>query len=180
MAKHLIEDPITQSMPQEWSSEKQKLARDTMVMLSRLYSGWLWAIEFADDPQTGAIAAMILRIRDLPAKEIYIINYKDIDYPELKCVMRAGGEFLEAFGLPRTKGKHERLHDLARTPSGLLIPHSAAMPSLNPGYLEAKKREDENSVAAAVRQYVEGLSSHERGQLKAEYDAECPGLVPTT
>ena len=175
-----IEDPITQSMPAEWSSEHKKIAKDSMLMLLKHYPGWLWAIEFQDDPKTGAIAALVLRIRDLPAKEIYIIHAKDLDYPELKCIMRAGGEFLEAFGLPRGKNQHEKIHDLARTPSGLLVPHSAAIPTNNPGYMDVKAREDRESVATAVQQYVDSLTPHERSRLKNEYDAQQLGPVPGT
>lgn len=172
MAKQNIEDPVTKSMPTDWSPEKQIIAKDAMAVLTRHYSGWVWGIEFQDEPATGAIAALIIRIRDIPTETVYIIHYKDIDRDRMLCVMRAGGELLEAHGLSRTKGKQDEVNGLKRTPSGLLIPNSAAYPEMNPGYEKAKKREDEHSVEFAVRQYMNNLSEHEHGSLKAEYDAK--------
>ena len=172
MAKHLIEDPVTKSMPSEWSAEKQIIAKDAMAVLTKHYSGWIWGIEFQDEPATGAIAALIIRIRDIPTETVYIIHYKDIDRDRMHCCVVAGGMLLEAHGLSRTKNRHDEVQNLKRTPSGLLIPNHAAFPEINPGYAKAKKREDENSVEQAVKQYVNSLSAHERGSLKAEYDAK--------
>jgi hypothetical protein len=169
LAKELIEDPVTQTLPSEWSAEKQIIAKDAMAVLVRSYPGYLWGIEYQDEPDTGAIAALIIRIRDIPTDIVYVVHYKDIDRDRMLCVMRAGGTLLEAHGLSRTKGRQDEVNGLKRTPSGLLVPASAAIPENNPGFDKFKKREDENSVESAVRQYVDSLSRDERAKMKHDY-----------
>jgi hypothetical protein len=131
-------DPVVESMPADWDSEQQKIAKDAIAILLRCYPGYAWGLEFS--PQVGlAQASLIIRLTDVPTDVVYIVNYKDMDFPDLKIIMRAGGEFLEALGLSRSRNRHDEVRGLKTTPSGLVIPAHAAMPSTNqPGYDKLK------------------------------------------
>jgi len=137
MIETKAKDPMTESMPAEWDSEQQKIAKDAIAILLRCYPGWAWSLEFTHavgDEQ----ASLIIRISDVPTDVVYLVNYKNMDFPELKCIMRAGGEFLEALGLSRGKNRHDEVRGLKTTPSGLVIPAHAAMPEKNSGYTKLK------------------------------------------
>jgi hypothetical protein len=130
-------DPVVESMPKDWDSEQQKIAKQAIVILLRHYPGYAWSLEFA--PAVGnEQASLIIRISDVPTDVVYLVNYKDMDFPDLKIIMRAGGEFLEALGLSRSKNRHDEVRGLKTTPSGLVIPAHAAMPEKNSGYAKLK------------------------------------------
>ena len=133
-----IRDPVTDSMPAEWTSEQKLIAKDAMAVLLRHYPGWAWQIEFGANVGN-QLGGMIIRMGDLPTKTIYHIHPKDIDRDRLRCVVTAGGMLLEAHGLSRTRNRHDEVHGLARTPSGLIVPYADAVPDNNPGFAEIKK-----------------------------------------
>ena len=140
MAKNQIVDPVKESMPKEWSSEKRIIAKETMHLLIKHYPKWKWGVEFNDDPATGALDSMMIRLLDIPSETAYIILAKDIDRDRMICVITAGGMLLEAHGLSRTKNRHDEVNGLKRTPAGLIVPDFDAMPELNPGYAKIKKQ----------------------------------------
>ncbi len=132
-------DPVVDSLPKEWLSEQKAIAVEAMAVLKRHYPGWAWGIEWTDIVGKEVMSALIVRITDVPTDAVYIIQHKDIDRDRLECVMRAGGQLLEALGLSRTKYRHDEVHGLARTASGLIVPDHAAVPANNPGYEKFKR-----------------------------------------
>ena len=141
MAKNRIVDPVKEdNFPADWTAEKRIIAKDTMQVLLRHFSGWRWGIEFEDDPQTGGIAGLMIRILDIMTETRYFINAKDIDRDRMHCAMVAGGMLLEAHRLSRTKNRHDEVRGLKTTPAGLLVPDHAAMPENNPGYAKIKQQ----------------------------------------
>jgi len=138
-----IEDPVTEDRPEDWSSEQQLIADEALAKLERLYPGWRWAITFTE--VTNGLDkswAMRIKILDVPTDLTYIIQHKDIDRGRMTCIMRGGGEFLEALGLSRTKWRHDEIRMLKRTPNGLILPHYDAFPINNPGRNKAKENYD--------------------------------------
>lgn len=132
-------DPVVDSMPADWTSEQKTLANDAMKTLHKHYWGWAWAIEFTDIVGESNQCAMIIRLTDVPTDMVYIVQLADLT--KEGAVMRAGGEFLEALGLSRTKGRWDEVRGLKKTPGGLVIPAYAAIPENNPGYETAKAAE---------------------------------------
>jgi hypothetical protein len=141
VVKDRIVDPVKEeNFPSDWTAEKCLIAKDAMQVLLRHYKGWRWGIEFEDDPQTGGIAGLMIRILDIMTETRYFINAKDIDRDRMHCAMIAGGMLLEAHGLSRTKNRHDEVRGLKTTPAGLLVPDHAAMPENNPGYAKIKQQ----------------------------------------
>lgn len=140
MANNQIQDPLTESMPSEWSNEKKIIAKDAMRVLQQHYPKWKWGIEFNDDPATGGLDSMVVRLTDILTETAYFIRAIDIDRDRMHCVMVAGGMLLEAHGLSRTKNRHDEVRGLKTTPAGLLVPDHAAMPETNPGYAKIKQQ----------------------------------------
>ena len=139
----IIEDPVTENRPKDWLSEQQLIASDALAKLTKHYPGWKWGIEFvAINGKSDNLGAMMLRLLDVPTDLCHMIQYKDIDRDNLRCVIRAGGAFLEALGLSRSKWKYEEIRGLKKTAAGLIIPDYAAFPEGNPGYEKAKKEYD--------------------------------------
>lgn len=140
MKKDRIVDPLTESMPTEWSNEKKIIAKDAMRVLQQHYPKWKWGIEFNDDPVTGGLDSMVVRLTDILSETAYFIRAGDIDRDRMHCAMIAGGMLLEAHGLSRTKNRHDEVRGLKTTPAGLLVPDHAAMPENNPGYAKIKQQ----------------------------------------
>lgn len=140
MAKNQIQDPLTESMPAEWSNEKKIIAKDAMRVLQQHYPKWKWGIEFNDDPATGGLDSMVVRLTDILTETAYFIRAMDIDRDRMHCVMIAGGMLLEAHGLSRSRNRHDEVRGLKTTPAGLLVPDHAAMPETNPGYAKIKQQ----------------------------------------
>lgn len=140
MANNQIQDPLTDSMPAEWSNEKKIIAKDAMQVLHKHYPGWRWGIEFNDDPATGGLDSMIVRINDILTETAYLVHAKDIDRDRMHCVVIAGGMLLESHGLSRSRNRHDEVRGLKTTPAGLLVPDHAAMPETNPGYAKIKQQ----------------------------------------
>lgn len=132
-------DPVVDSMPVDWTSEQKTIANEAMKTLKKCYPGWQWAIEFTDIVGESNQCAMIIRLTDVPTDMVYIVQLADLT--KEGAVMRAGGEFLEALGLSRTKGRWDEVRGLKKTPGGLVIPAYAAIPENNPGYETAKAAE---------------------------------------
>jgi len=140
VAKNQIQDPLTESMPAEWSNEKKIIAKDAMRVLQQHYPKWKWGIEFNDDPATGGLDSMVVRLTDILTETAYFIRAMDIDRDRMHCVMIAGGMLLEAHGLSRSRNRHDEVRGLKTTPAGLLVPDHAAMPETNPGYAKIKQQ----------------------------------------
>lgn len=134
----LPQDPVTESMPADWTNEQKIIAKDAMAVLLRHYPGWAWQIEWGANVG-GQLGPLIIRIGDLPTDVVYVIHPKDIDRDRMRCVVKAGGEMLEAHDLSRSRNRHDEVHGLARTPAGLIVPYADAMPMHNPGYEKIKK-----------------------------------------
>jgi len=138
-----IEDPVTEDRPVEWTSDQQLIAGEALDKLSRYYPGWRWGVAFTE--VTNLIDkswALMLKLLDVPTDLCYIIQHKDIDRGRMTCIMKGGGEFLEALGLPRSKWRHDELRNLKRTPGGLILPYHDAFPDCNPGRAKAKENYD--------------------------------------
>lgn len=133
-------DPVVETAPLDWSAEKEVLAKDALTVLTRQYGGYKWGVEFSDDPQTGGISAMIVRLLDVPTDVVYVINAKDIDRDRMHCVLKAGGEFLEALGLKVGHARGWDVRGAKKTAAGLIIPDFDAMPETNPGYQKVKQK----------------------------------------
>ena len=133
-------DPVTEVAPKEWSAEKEVLAKDALAVLTKHYGNYKWGIEFNDDPQTGGIASMVIRLLDIPTDVCYNINARDIDRDRMTCVMRGGGLFLEALGLKVGYARGWDVRGAKRTAGGLIIPDFDAMPKGNPGYNKVKQQ----------------------------------------
>jgi hypothetical protein len=132
-------DPVVESMPKDWLPEQKIIANEAMAILKRHYPGWQWGLEWTETVN-GVLGALIIRLQDVPTDVVYLVKYTDMDRDRMFCIMRAGGEFLEALGLSRTRNRHDEVHGLKRTPAGLIVPDSAAMPEINPGYSKVKEQ----------------------------------------
>lgn len=153
-----MQDPLVDNPSPDWNSNQELLAKDTLAVLYKYYPGYKWGIEFPPC-NDAAIGLMVIRLLDIPTDLVYTINEKDIDRASLRCVMRAGGAFLEALGLPTKGARHgaDRVRGLKRTPSGLIIPDHAAMPDTNPGHALVKKRHELFNKEHAERMEYEKL-----------------------
>ena len=139
MAANKIIDPVREdNLPIEWSAEKCVIAKDAMRTLQKHYPNWRWGIEFNDDPQTGGIDSMIIRILDVPTETVYYIRSGDIDRDRMHCVVIGGGMLLEAHGLSRSRNRHDEVRGLKTTPAGLVVPDVNAVIETNPGYAKIK------------------------------------------
>jgi hypothetical protein len=177
---NVMADPVVKNLPDEWSSEKQTIAKEAMVKLVRAYPGWQWQIEFNDEPTSDKIAAMIIRLGDLMTDVVYLIGYKDIDMPEMHCALVAGGMMLEAHGLSRTKGRHDEVHGLKQTPSGFIVPDYAALPENNPGYIKTKQKFEEYERSRQLRieqDYLMKFDAHNTQKTLAERFADIPMAI---
>ena len=134
-------DPVVDSMPTDWLPEQKAIANEAMAVLTRHYPGWKWGLEWTETVG-GVLGALIIRLQDVPTDVVYLVKYLDMDRDKMSCIMRAGGEFLEALGLSRTRHRQDEIHGIKRTPAGLIIPDSAAMPEINPGYGKIKQQFD--------------------------------------
>jgi hypothetical protein len=132
-------DPVVETMPSGWVGEQQVIAKEAMAMLKKHYPGWQWALEWTETVG-GELGALIIRLSDVPTDVVYMVNYKDMDRDNMYCIMRAGGEFLEALNLSRSKGRWDEVRGLKTTAAGLIVPDYAAMPENNPGYAKIKKQ----------------------------------------
>jgi hypothetical protein len=165
-----VVDPVKENIPADWSTEKQIIAKDAMQVLVRHYPGWKWGIEYSDEPLTGAISTLIIRLMDLHTEVVYQIRYKDIDRDRMHCVMLAGGTLLDAHGLSRTRNRHDEVHGLVKTRSGLVIPDHAAIPETNPGYQKIKEKREELAKARAHEIREGYLLKHEPKKFAEEYE----------
>lgn len=130
-------DPIVERTPESWTSEQELIAKDALTVLKRHYADYKWGIEFSENVGN-QLGVMILRLLDIPTDVCYVINPKDIDRDRMLCVMRAGGEMLEALGLRVGRAKGDDVRGLKRTAAGLIVPDYDAVPTTNPGYDKIK------------------------------------------
>lgn len=131
-------DPVSETVPQDWKSEEEMLAKEALRMLHKHYKNWAWGVEFsACDGKE--MSSMIIRLLDVPTDIVYVINYKDIDKDRMLCVMRAGGLLLEALGIKPDRAKGDAIRGMMTNAAGLLVPNHAAMPETNTGYAKVKK-----------------------------------------
>ena len=135
-----IADPIDENLPKDWLPEQKSLASDAMRVLHKHYPGWKWGIEWTEivGKPTG-LGAMLIKILNMPTDLTFIFQYEDIDRDNMRSVMRAGGQFLEALGVSRAKNRHDEIQGMARSPGGLIIPFHEAIPDNNPGKNKIKK-----------------------------------------
>ncbi len=131
-------DPVIETMPPEWTNEQQIIAKEAMAILQKHYPGWLWGLQWGDNVGD-QLGPLIIRIQDIPSETVYILHPKDIDRDRMRCIITAGGMLLEAHGLSRTKYRHDEVHGLKTTQSGIIVPDFDAVPVNNPGYAKIKK-----------------------------------------
>lgn len=80
------------------------LVKQCADLLERHYPGWLWAVQ--PDERGGVINIRSLRLSGLWG---YILHTKNIQHdPQLKLVLKAGGEILERFGQKRGPYDYQR------------------------------------------------------------------------
>lgn len=141
--EHNKKDPIVERTPEQWNSEQEILAKEALRVLYRDYAGYKWGVEFSANVGN-QLGAMIIRILDIPTDLCYVINPKDIDIDRMTIIRKAGGEFLEALGLPARHAKFgaDSVRGLKTTPAGIIIADAAAIPDNNPGFERAKRRYD--------------------------------------
>lgn len=78
------------------------LVKDIADKLERLYPGWLWAVQ--PDERGGVINIFSMR---LSMRWGYRLHTKNVQQdPHRRDAMRAGGEILDRFGMPR--GRYDR------------------------------------------------------------------------
>ena len=131
---------ITETIPFDWTSEEEILAKEAIRTLNIHYPGWKWGVEFTKGSSLG-IGCMVIRLMDVPTQTVYVINPKDIDRDRMICAMRAGGLMLEAHGLRvGAARRNDDVRSLRRTPAGIILPDLAAVPDTNPGYDTIKKQ----------------------------------------
>lgn len=77
------------------------------------YPGYQWAV---------SVVKGVVQVRNLnlSGKWGFVLLTKDID-PDLKVVMRAGGEILERYRLKRGAYNEDAYNSLKFTPTGLLV-----------------------------------------------------------
>lgn len=134
-------DPVTEAVPANWKSIQERIAKDALGVLCKHYPGYKWGVEWPEADQ-GRLGIFIIRALDIPTQICGTIHPKHlIDDPNLKMVIRIGGLFLEALGLPTTKARAgaDRVRGLITTPNGLIVPDHAALPDNNPGYDTIKR-----------------------------------------
>lgn len=130
---------VTETAPVDWTATQEILAKDALAVLTRHYFGVRWGVEFTQT-LNGEIGSMVIRMLDMPSRVVYVVNQKDIDRDRMRCVIKAGGELLEAHGLSRDRFRKDRgFRGLKQTRSGLIVPDYAAVPEQNPGYETIKK-----------------------------------------
>ena len=141
--KQRIEDPVVERTPEKWTAEQEILAKEALRVLHREFGGYQWGVEFAANVGN-QLGAMIIRLLDIPTDVCYVINPKDIDIDRMTIVRTAGGEFLEALGLPALHARKgaDRVRGLKTTPAGLIVPDHAAVPDTNPGFDRIKRQYD--------------------------------------
>lgn len=130
-------DPVVESMPTDWTTEQKSISKDAMATLRLHYPGWQWSLEWTEIVGDSKLSVLIIRLSDVPTDVVYLVQVADLT--KEGAVMRAGGEYLEALGLSRTKGRWDEVHGLKRTPAGLIVPAHAAVPETNPGYAKIKQ-----------------------------------------
>jgi hypothetical protein len=130
---------VIETVPVDWTSQQESIAKDALTVLCRHYPGYKWGVEWTECLNS-QLGVLVIRLLDMPTDAVYLINPKDIDRDRMRCAMRAGGEFLEALGLTARAARHDadKVHSLKRTPAGLIVPHYAAVPEHNPGYARFK------------------------------------------
>lgn len=130
---------VTESAPADWTATQEVIAKDALAVLTRHYYGVRWGVEWTECVGN-ALGAMVIRMLDMPTKVCYVINPKDIDRDRMRCVIKAGGELLEAHGMTRARNIADRgLRGLKQTKAGLIVPDYAAVPENNPGFEAIKK-----------------------------------------
>jgi len=89
-----------------------KIAGDILNKLGKHYPGYKWGA-CVDIPN--GIAT--IRNADLSNEYGYLLHLADLD-TDLKCVMRAGGEFLERYGVKRGEYNEDETNNLVRNIRG--------------------------------------------------------------
>jgi hypothetical protein len=133
---------VTESAPVDWSGEQEIIAKDALAVLVRQFPGIRWGVEWTESVGN-ALGMLVVRMLDIPTKVVYTVHPRDIDRDRMRCIIRAGGELLEAHGLSTARYKKDRgFRGLKQTAAGLIVPDYAAVPEGNMGY-EAIKKEYE-------------------------------------
>jgi hypothetical protein len=107
----LIVDPVPGH-----SLADMNLVADCHDVLKRNFPGYTWVIGLNDDESGGVMSIMNLDINEqiLGCPNWgYILKLSTVyGDPELKCVMRAGGELLESAGISREINKGEQIQQI--------------------------------------------------------------------
>ena len=132
-------DPVTETVPVDWTATQEIIAKDALTVLVRHYPRYKWGVEWSETINS-QLGVLIIRLLDVPTDTVYLINPKDIDRDNMYCVMRAGGEMLEALGLRVGGARGDDIRGIKRTPAGLIVPDYAAVPETNPGFATMKRQ----------------------------------------
>jgi len=96
------------------------LAKEILKKLVDQYPGYLWRVSVKDDKGQGIVEIINVTVSDelsTNADYAYVLHLTTIyEDPNLKCVMRAGGEILERAGLDRTMFKGQKITHVEGVP----------------------------------------------------------------
>jgi len=138
MSSVAVNNPVTDTVPVDWTAEREIIAKDALRVLYKHYKGFKWGIEFTATHDR-SLGMLVIRILDIPTQVVYTIHPKDIDRDRMSCVMRGAGLLLESLGFKVGHARGDDVHLVRKTASGLIIPNFDAMPERNPGYEKFKE-----------------------------------------
>lgn len=95
-----------------YTANDEILAKRAADMLNKQYPGYLWAVNVNSTPTGGVL---IVKNFSISYRYGYVLHIEKLD-PELKKVMRAGGEILERARLNIGKWKDEELKYIEGVP----------------------------------------------------------------
>lgn len=101
-----MDDYITRPDDLEQSASTVILVKAMGDTLERHYPGWLWAI--IPDERGGVVAILSLRLSGEWGYRLKLTDVQGDPRVGMDKVMRAGGEILERFGVPRGTYRYDR------------------------------------------------------------------------
>jgi hypothetical protein len=123
------------------------LAKDGMALLHKHYPGWRWAIQI--NQFGGMMNIFNLHLHDTWGYAIRIIEAERD--PSRSVFVKAGGEILERFKMPRAGISLSRVLDMKRDHLGRGIPHLSDLEHASAKRMRRQKQISEALMAGRVR-----------------------------
>lgn len=123
------------------------LARDGMALLHKHYPGWQWAIQI--NQFGGMMNVFNLHLHDTWGYAIRIIEAERD--PSRNIFVKAGGEILERFKMPRAGISMSRLMAMKRDHRGRGVPHLSDLEHASAQRMRRQKRISEALMSGRVR-----------------------------